>query len=179
MTPDQKAYITEMLNAREGQHLARASFYASMGQRDRVVKEQLLQAELIKTRDAFEALFDAHPERLCKGSVALGTGCGKCSRCRAEVQPPDHVQLVRELNVVVNGAHRAAERASLRDIVTQLRDAEALFNRDELDLLRQWYHAVLDLNPEYLNRDGLQDAALYHRICGRLGVTPHGGQTDG
>ena len=42
-------------------------------------------AEKQRNKPAMSPLPGAYPERLCKGSVALGTGCRKCSRCRAEM----------------------------------------------------------------------------------------------
>lgn len=28
----------------------------------------------------------AQPEKVCKGSMRLGTGCGKCKRCKRELE---------------------------------------------------------------------------------------------
>jgi len=28
----------------------------------------------------------AQPEKVCKGSMSLGTGCGKCKRCKRELE---------------------------------------------------------------------------------------------
>lgn len=38
----------------------------------------------------------------------------------------------------------------------------------ELDLIRQWYNAVQDLNPKYLDSDGFQDSALYNKVLKML-----------
>lgn len=41
--------------------------------------------------------------------------------------------------------------------------------RDEIDRLRQWYNAVEDLSPEYLED---ADLALYLKILRTLGIKP-------
>ena len=43
--------------------------------------------------------------------------------------------------------------------------SEKIFTRDELDLIRQWFNAVQDVNPEYLEKP---DYALAKRIYGML-----------
>lgn len=40
-------------------------------------------------------------------------------------------------------------------------------SKDDLDLIRQWFNAVEDINPDYLNSD---DYKLAKRIYNMLGV---------
>jgi hypothetical protein len=35
---------------------------------------------------SLSVVVQAKPEKVCKGSMRLGTGCGKCKRCKRELE---------------------------------------------------------------------------------------------
>ncbi|MFU2148226.1 hypothetical protein ACM55O_18130 [Hafnia paralvei] len=47
--------------------------------------------------------------------------------------------------------------------------SQVFFTVEELDLLRQWYNALQDTNPAYLDSDGFKDTELYEKIKAALG----------
>lgn len=47
--------------------------------------------------------------------------------------------------------------------------SQVSFTSEELDLLRQWYNALQDTNPDYLDSDGFKDTELYNKIKAAMG----------
>lgn len=55
------------------------------------LKSYLTEKELIELRTklntfAIPDVVQAKPEKVCKGSMRLSTGCGKCKRCKREIE---------------------------------------------------------------------------------------------
>lgn len=40
----------------------------------------------VKEAFAIPDVVQAKPEKVCKGSMRLGTGCGKCKKCKRELE---------------------------------------------------------------------------------------------
>jgi hypothetical protein len=62
------------------------------------------------------------------------------------------------MNKRLNAARKRRHRARMKVVIP------TVFNRSELDLMRQWYNSVSDCNPAYLDVEGFRDTELYHKI---------------
>lgn len=80
---DRKAFESE--SARFGYDLLRN--YREYGITDFYCDSETEKAwQMWLTRAALSFQPTRHPIAMCKGSMKLGTGCGKCSRCKAELE---------------------------------------------------------------------------------------------
>lgn|SRR3990167_7829505 len=46
----------------------------------------------------------------------------------------------------------------------------ATLTKSDLNIIRQWYNAVQDVSPKYLNTDGINDDAVFSKVAALIGA---------
>lgn len=83
-----------------------------------------------------------------------------CKSCQVRTWcEPTRKGAIAVWNTRATDTELAAAKARIAEL-----EAER-FTRQELDIIRQWYNAVQDVSPRYLNADDIDDDSVFLKVC--------------
>lgn len=108
----------ELTDARLGQLLRDVKTFTAVPPAARRLAEQAFE-ELLARRKGEQFVQAKEAKAICKGSMALGNGCGRCKNCRSELAHKDFEFLHPEIRIVISDKCQIAPGTYTAHVVKQ------------------------------------------------------------